>query len=64
MMMELPDLTGKNNTDTTREGKNNDDETGKGKGTKAMTTLQAVEHISMVNKNQEEKNKSAPWGSL
>ena len=62
MMMELPDLTGKNNTDTTREGKNNDDETGKGKGTAPMTTLQAVEHISMVNKNQEEKNKSAPWG--
>lgn len=62
MMMELPDLTGKNNTDTTGEGKNNDDKTGKGKGTAPMTTLQAVEHISMVNKNQEEKNKSAPWG--
>ena len=62
MMMELPDLTGKNNTDTTGEGKNNDDKTGKGKGTAPMTTLQAVEHISMLNKNQEEKNKSAPWG--
>ena len=64
MLMELPDLTGKNNnTDTTREGKNNDDKTGKGKGAAPMTTIQAVEHISMVNKGPDEKNeRSAPWG--
>ena len=70
-IMEVPNLTNNENT-INRTGTTT---TGGSTGTgttmssdltyaeaRTTTALQAVEHISMVNKEQEEANKSAPWG--